>query len=269
MGALEPYVRRHWPRTLVSWSLALQGRLREPVVGRDILFGLALGLCWVLIDDVENFFAPGLDGLSLTPAMALRGVRAGLRDLLLGVPTSIRGTLIFFFALFLFRVLLRNVLLAGIAFTLLFSAPGVIQNPTALHAAVAGLTYGLAALAVVRFGLVPLSVAIFIDGFLLHGSPGSLDPSSWYFPQALWPLVALVTLSAWAPLHLGRRKPRLLPRVAGRLRPPHNAGSPQRCPKTNSATSFRDRGPFCRSSKCGGSSSGSPIPPIAIAATGS
>src|SRR5262249_43869819 len=32
---LEPYVRRRWPTMLISWSRALAGNFRDPLVGRD------------------------------------------------------------------------------------------------------------------------------------------------------------------------------------------------------------------------------------------
>ena len=47
--SLEPYVRRHWPQALVSWSRVVMGRLRDPLVGRDVLFGVILGVVWILI----------------------------------------------------------------------------------------------------------------------------------------------------------------------------------------------------------------------------
>jgi fructuronate reductase len=31
--ALEPFVRRMWPDALISWSRAIMGRLRDPLVG--------------------------------------------------------------------------------------------------------------------------------------------------------------------------------------------------------------------------------------------
>ena len=40
--ALEPYVRRRWPATLVSWSRLLAGGFRDPLVGRDVLVGCFL-----------------------------------------------------------------------------------------------------------------------------------------------------------------------------------------------------------------------------------
>ncbi len=39
--ALEPWVRRRWPRVLVGWSRLLAGSFRDPLVGRDILIGCA------------------------------------------------------------------------------------------------------------------------------------------------------------------------------------------------------------------------------------
>ncbi len=47
--ALEPYVRRHWPRAIISWSRLMAGRIRDPLVGRDVLFGVMLGVSWSLI----------------------------------------------------------------------------------------------------------------------------------------------------------------------------------------------------------------------------
>ena len=34
---LEPFVRRSWPTMLVGWSRLLAGRIRDPLIGRDIL----------------------------------------------------------------------------------------------------------------------------------------------------------------------------------------------------------------------------------------
>jgi serine/threonine-protein kinase len=42
--ALEPYVRKLWPRSLISWIRLLNGRFRDPVVGRDVLLGCVFGI---------------------------------------------------------------------------------------------------------------------------------------------------------------------------------------------------------------------------------
>ena len=41
--AVEPYVRRLWPHTLISWTRLVAGQFRDPLVGRHVLLG-ALGV---------------------------------------------------------------------------------------------------------------------------------------------------------------------------------------------------------------------------------
>src|SRR5262249_8698058 len=42
--AFEPFVRRLWPETLISWTRLLNGRFRDPRVGRDLILGALLGV---------------------------------------------------------------------------------------------------------------------------------------------------------------------------------------------------------------------------------
>jgi len=42
--ALEPFVRRRWPQLLIGWSRLLEGRLGDPLVGRDVLCGIVIGV---------------------------------------------------------------------------------------------------------------------------------------------------------------------------------------------------------------------------------
>ena len=37
--ALEPLVRRLWPESLITWTRCIAGRVRDPLVGRDLLIG--------------------------------------------------------------------------------------------------------------------------------------------------------------------------------------------------------------------------------------
>ena len=45
----EPFVRRYWPRALLGWSRLVRGRASDPLVGPDVLVGLALGTISALI----------------------------------------------------------------------------------------------------------------------------------------------------------------------------------------------------------------------------
>ena len=57
--ALEPYVRRRWPATLVSWSRLLAGGFRDPLVGRDVLVGCLSERLGPLSEDWGGSFPPG------------------------------------------------------------------------------------------------------------------------------------------------------------------------------------------------------------------
>jgi hypothetical protein len=46
--AIEPYLRGLWPRTMISWARAIEGRWRDPLVGRDLLLGtVAASAIWI------------------------------------------------------------------------------------------------------------------------------------------------------------------------------------------------------------------------------
>ena len=47
--AAEPYIRRRRPQTIIGWRRLLDGRLLDPIVGRDVLIGVAVGSAMVLI----------------------------------------------------------------------------------------------------------------------------------------------------------------------------------------------------------------------------
>ena len=69
--AMEPYVRRRWPATLVSWSRLLAGGFRDPMVGRDVLAGCLWGRLRQLLRGWGGLFPPGLAIPQILPASPL------------------------------------------------------------------------------------------------------------------------------------------------------------------------------------------------------
>jgi serine/threonine-protein kinase len=55
---IEPFVRKHWPTMLVGWSRVLGGRLRDPLVGRDVLVGVAAGAALTFVNLATDFLRP-------------------------------------------------------------------------------------------------------------------------------------------------------------------------------------------------------------------
>src|SRR5579884_1106870 len=120
--ALEPWIRKHWPHALISWTSVLSGRLRDPIVGRDVLFGIALALIWELIEGLGDLLLPGTSNVpNMNRTDLLLGFRGALGEWLQHIPGAVRTTLLFFFLIFLFRLLLRNVWLAGALFVAIFT----------------------------------------------------------------------------------------------------------------------------------------------------
>jgi len=196
--ALEPWVRKRWPQAIISWSRALSGQFRDPLVGRDILFGVMLGVVWILIFQFRSIqmmhrgAAPPLQSQEY-----LMGGREALGAWLLQIPQSIVFTLLFFFLLLGLKVLLRKDWLAAIAFVAVYALPlGLSSSHVAVELPSEILIYSVAVLLVFRFGLVPLACAIFtVD--MLANVPFSADLSAWYMPASVLALLSIVALAAW------------------------------------------------------------------------
>ncbi|HUO25077.1 MAG TPA: serine/threonine-protein kinase [Candidatus Aquilonibacter sp.] len=200
--ALEPWVRRHWPRTIISWSRALSGQLRDPLVGRDILFGVILGVVWILIFQLRYIPMMHMGASPNTYSLeALMGGREALGAWLQQIPTSILGTLQFFFLLFGLRFLLRKEWIAAIVFVALFAVPRALaSNYVAVELPAQAVIYAIAVLIVLRFGLVPLACAIFTVN-LLGNVPFSADVSAWYMTSSILALLSVIALAGWGFYH--------------------------------------------------------------------
>jgi serine/threonine-protein kinase len=207
--ALEPFVRRHWPHVLVSSTNILTGSVRDPVVGRDVLFGAALGVAWILM-------LRATDPLTADESFAsfpgntdvLAGVRATAGIVLERALYSIRNVLLFFFLLFVLRRVVRSewgaaLIFAG-AFALL-SALGDDGSP-AVNALISFLYFGSAAFVVLRYGLVSFATALFVSELIVH-PPATLDASAWYFGNMLLLLAIAVGLTSWA-MYTAMARPR-------------------------------------------------------------
>lgn len=55
--AIEPFFRRYWPRKLVGLARVLQGRFKDPLVGQELLLGVAAGSAVLLM---TGFLTPAL-----------------------------------------------------------------------------------------------------------------------------------------------------------------------------------------------------------------
>ena len=194
--ALEPWVRRKWPRTMISWTRYTAKGASDPLVGRDLLYGAAFGALLELFDT----FLVALHGNSRQPVFpplnALLGVRAELAGVLQAIPSAIFTAMLFFFMLFLLRLVLRKDWIAGTLFVAIITFATAIGSTTPwVDFPVNALAFGIFAFALLHFGLLAAIVTSTVSQILALG--WLLDFSAWYAGMAVLPFVLIGLLAVY------------------------------------------------------------------------
>jgi len=201
--ALEPYVRRRWPHTVITWSRLLAGHWRDPLVGRDLLVGLTYGLiqcalAWIGKAILVRFgpIEPVPIQPVLDPLVASRYVVTTGFGLLYSSLVSALGV---FVLLFLLRMVLRREWLAvGVFILALVAASAAGSDAPWLQAPIAFVSVGVALAALLRFGLVAYIVGNFAASSLSVGFPLATDPSKWYSGPTVAVVLAVLALAVYA-----------------------------------------------------------------------
>jgi len=201
--ALEPFARKIWPSLLTAWVRLLNGRFRDPLVGRDVLVGVVLGTSMTAVFAFKNLIAIALDLevgeplYSLWSAVALRGGRY-----MLGALAGTHSVMIF--ELFMvaimiltLRLILRKMWLVVPIFALISSV--VFFNPGenlwlfwASHLVFVVLFWTVFS----RFGLLAVLVGMTV-GALLVQMPLTFDLSAPYSGSTWMTVLAIAALTGW------------------------------------------------------------------------
>jgi len=196
----EPFVRRRWPRYLIGWVRLMDGRWRDPLVGRGLLAGViggavmalllaapeALGRQFGLPGTFPDYAADSLNGANRFAALFFRA----LAD---AVTRSLGLTA---FVLIAQRVTGsdRGAMVAGAAVVTLVSMPGTENVWLELAAAI---PIGVLVIWLLRhFGLLAITVLL-VTFDLLVWSPLTIDPSRWFLWRSAAPVGACVFVAAW------------------------------------------------------------------------
>jgi hypothetical protein len=202
--ALEPYVRRRWPATLVSWSRLLAGGFRDPLVGRDVLAGCLWGVLVTALLQLRWFVRSWLgdvpEPMTTGPLSSLLGARTVIAGMSNGLTVALVFSFSFLFVLFLFRVLLRKEWAAAVAFVLFFTvflnAPQLFAGgPAAASALMIGLILnGLSVFLLIRLGMLAL-VASVVFQFCFLGLPLTIQGSAWYASISLTGILLMAAIT--------------------------------------------------------------------------
>jgi serine/threonine-protein kinase len=202
--ALEPYVRRSRPWTLISWTRLLSAGTGDPIVGRDVLVGLAWGTTVTLLIRPLFYWLPRwLRQPVPAPEAGYLDSLLGLRPLLglvldLGVSCVLVGMtgLLLFVVL---RLILRWDGLAAAGMVAILIVPSVAKNWEQAWLLIPLVTVWLASwvFVLLRFGLLAAVVGMFVAD-LLGLLPLTLDPSGWTAGPTVLAFVLLIALAALA-----------------------------------------------------------------------
>jgi serine/threonine-protein kinase len=196
--ALEPYLRRRWPRTLIAWSRLVQRRWLDSLVGRSLLIGVLAGSLARLIQWASLALPEWLGWTPPVPwdraFLEISGWRYNFSHLGSSVFLSIFEGLIWMMILLVAHLILRRRTLAVIVVIAMMALGGGFENYPVLEWPVkivlaAGMTWIM-----VRQGLLAL-VAMFFAMEILDSFPVTLDPSVTYFGPGLLGLLILTALA--------------------------------------------------------------------------
>lgn len=199
--ALEPYVRRIWPQTIIAWSRLLAGQVTDPLVARHVLIGALAGVACTLLTQVDRLL-PSAFGLP-SPLPQLLGkvdrltipVAGSLLEYFL---VGIYASMLLLMMAVVFRVALRKRVAAGIVFVTVVTAATAPWGQGAYFSFIIQALLATIFLTVlVRLGLVAMLVC-FAFMFVLADLPLNPALDAWYAPMGLYGLafLALVVIVA-------------------------------------------------------------------------
>jgi serine/threonine-protein kinase len=202
--ALEPYVRKFWPTTVISWSRLLAGRFVDPQVGRDVLIGVFVAVSVVLLSRIDYHIRPLLGYPALPPLVANLDMLSGLRPLLglfgVVVFNAAFNSLWIIFALVAVNLLVRRVWITALVMVGFLMLTGLGNNDWSPPVWLGVLTSLIVLCSIVyvmlRFGLLT-TMTFFAVNFLLQGAVLTLDPSRWFFPTSTTLLLIVSALALY------------------------------------------------------------------------
>jgi predicted Ser/Thr protein kinase len=199
--ALEPWVRRYWPQTMITWSRLMAGRWRDPLVGRDILFGSVCGVAYCLLIYGYHLVALHLGDPQFSDFHVpnLIGARASAGWIARRLSNAVAGGPQLFLVLFVLRLVLRRQWLAALAFVLIFAASDLANDDSSVtiaSAVIRLLIYGILVLIMLRLGFFALMVTMFVVNTVI-ALYLTTDFGAWYGQSSLMVVVLFCAFAYW------------------------------------------------------------------------
>jgi serine/threonine-protein kinase len=198
--AFEPYIRRFWPKLLISWNRLLTGRFRDPSVGRDLLVGAAVGVWFFPVLESLTVIAPDWLGPVHPFWRTIPSTLLGGRHLLavsLFCLSAVGVSLLYLLTLLLLRLLLRKWWLWAPAFVIQGALFFFLYDFTSLGRwlmVIALMTSLL--LLYTRLGLLA-AISFFFTAYILTDFPVTANLDAWYLGSSLFALGIIAAIGAY------------------------------------------------------------------------
>ena len=202
--ALEPYVRRFWPATLVSWSRMMSGQWRDPLLARDMLFGIALGALLTALATASEYLTMRL-GYAMTPHVPelrmLLGTDVVIARLLNQVFNAVMNALFAVFGMVLLKMIFKRERLAvgiAIGLSMVLAVRGIFDGGAPLiNGIVAMVIVTTIVLTIQKLGLVA-TVMLVLTNQMLSSAAVTLDSSQWFFGNSVLTIAVPAALACYA-----------------------------------------------------------------------
>jgi serine/threonine-protein kinase len=195
--AAEPYARRLWPDVMISWNRLLAGRLRDPLLGRDILVGalasLAMNIDWLAYMVLSEWLAQPANQPFESMLDSLVGVRQ-TAALFVWTGGFVSVPLAWLLLLLLLRAPIRKLisrylpgkldlanLLAVLVVLALITLPwGRQVDDPVMSGLFMAIGWAIMFFTLVRFGVLCMAWAYFFFLGQLAAFVHTTDPSTWF-----------------------------------------------------------------------------------------
>ncbi|HEX6465525.1 MAG TPA: hypothetical protein VFZ98_13780, partial [Vicinamibacterales bacterium] len=215
---LEPFVRRAWPDMLVGWTRFVGGRFHDPIVGHDVLIGVACGAALALLN-LATVVVPPMLGLSepqphttdFSPLFGARGTALMVLNCMnLGMQNMLITTFEFAGFRALFELAVRKgwkrstlgdkkmealfIALAMMTVALVSALGSPNPNLRLLDALYQSISIAVVLNVLLRIGIFSATV-MFMTNFVLLRMPFTFDSSAFYSAQGWFALALLLGLA--------------------------------------------------------------------------
>ena len=195
--AFEPYVRRRWPQSMITWSRVLSGWISRSIGGRTPPIGVALGIGLALLNLGSRLAREHYSPFANPPLLSTLEPRGLASSLLAELTGALLLGVMLTFILVLLRVVLRRQWLAVGTVVLLIALAATGDAHPGISLVVGVSLFALLAATLLRFGGLLPTIACLTVGNVLGDVPIA-DFSTWYASTTVFVLVAILALTAYA-----------------------------------------------------------------------